>query len=46
MSDLRPTIVTGGWEAESVVLYLDREIRTIVVGHAGRHRRDTSNPHL
>lgn len=29
-----------------VYLYLDRETRTIVVGHAGRHLRDTSNPHL
>lgn len=28
-----------------IYLYLDRETRTIVVGHAGRHLRDTSNPH-
>jgi hypothetical protein len=27
-------------------LYLDRETRTVVVGHVGRHLRDTSNPHL
>lgn len=29
-----------------VYLYLDRTTRTIVVGHVGRHLRDTSNPHL
>jgi hypothetical protein len=29
-----------------IYLYLDRQTRTIVVGHAGRHLRDTSNTHL
>jgi len=32
--------------AVRIYLYLDRKTRTIVVGHAGRHLRDTSNPHL
>lgn len=32
--------------AVRIYLYLDRDTRTIVVGHAGRHLRDTSNPHL
>lgn len=27
-------------------LHLDRDNRTVVVGHVGRHLRDTSNPHL
>lgn len=29
-----------------VYLYLDRATRSVVVGHVGRHLRDTSNPHL
>lgn len=29
-----------------IYLYLDRDTRTVVVGHVGRHLRDTSNPHL
>lgn len=32
--------------AVRVYLYLDRDRRTVVVGHVGRHLRDTSNPHL
>ncbi len=29
-----------------IYLYLDRDNRAFVVGHVGRHLRDTSNPHL
>jgi len=29
-----------------IYVHLDRDTRTVVVGHVGRHLRDTSNPHL
>lgn len=32
--------------AVRVYLHLDRETRTVVVGHVGRHLRDTTNQHL
>lgn len=45
---LGPHLAWGTTPENSLRIYvhLDRDTRTVVVGHVGRHLRDTSNPHL